>query len=95
MSTVIRQSELRNDNAVVMRRVASGERFVVTVNGRPVADLVPHVAPSGRRRLVPVGELADALVGEDDPELWRRDLDDLAQLLDDDQPHDPFAAANP
>ena len=42
MSVVIRQSELRNDNAAVMRRVAEGESFVVTVNGRPVADVVPH-----------------------------------------------------
>ncbi len=34
MSVEIRQSVLRNDNAAVMRRVAAGESFVVTVNGR-------------------------------------------------------------
>lgn len=40
----IGQRELRNDNAEIMRRVEAGESFVVTRNGRPVADLVPHAA---------------------------------------------------
>jgi prevent-host-death family protein len=38
----IGQRQLRNDNAELMRRVEAGESFVVTRNGRPVADLVPH-----------------------------------------------------
>ncbi|MEX1006340.1 MAG: type II toxin-antitoxin system prevent-host-death family antitoxin [Acidimicrobiia bacterium] len=33
--------ELRNDVSAVLRRVESGERLRVTVQGRPVADLVP------------------------------------------------------
>lgn len=33
--------ELRNDTAGVLRRVQSGERVTITVNGRAVADLVP------------------------------------------------------
>lgn len=33
--------ELRNDTAGVLRRVQAGERVTVTVNGRPVAELVP------------------------------------------------------
>lgn len=37
----ISQRELRNDNAEVMRLVESGESFVVTRNGTPVAQLVP------------------------------------------------------
>ena len=53
MATEIRQSELRNDNALIMRRVADGESFVVTVNGRPVADVVPHRPRGSRRRFVP------------------------------------------
>lgn len=93
MGTVIRQSELRNDNAVVMRRVALGESFVVTVKGRPVADLVPHRTPSPRRTFVPVDELAHALVGTDDPGLWQRDLTDLHEYLGDDNPADPFGVA--
>ena len=37
---------LRNDVAAVVRRAASGERVVVTVDGRPVARLVP-LEPAG------------------------------------------------
>ena len=33
--------ELRNDVAAVVRRAAAGERIVVTVDGRPVAQLGP------------------------------------------------------
>ena len=33
--------ELRNDVSKVLRRVEAGERLRVTVNGRPVAELVP------------------------------------------------------
>ena len=33
--------DLRNDVSKVLRRVESGERLRVTVNGRPVAELVP------------------------------------------------------
>ena len=50
MAETISQRQLRNDNAEIMRRVEAGESFVVTRNGRPVADLVPHGDPPGRRR---------------------------------------------
>jgi prevent-host-death family protein len=33
--------ELRNDTAGVLRRVEAGERVTITVNGRPVAEMVP------------------------------------------------------
>jgi len=33
--------ELRNDTAGVLRRVEAGERVTITVNGRPVAEVVP------------------------------------------------------
>jgi prevent-host-death family protein len=33
--------ELRNDTAGVLRRAASGEAVEITVNGEPVAELVP------------------------------------------------------
>lgn len=92
MSAVIRQSELRNDNAAIMRRVAQGESFVVTVNGRPVADVVPHRADSGRRRFVPVAQVAEAFAATPvDTRAW---LDDIAagqDLLDPDEIDDPFA----
>jgi prevent-host-death family protein len=38
--------ELRNDVAAVVRRAAAGERVVVTVDGRPVAQLGP-LEPTG------------------------------------------------
>ncbi len=37
----IPQRELRNQISAVLRRVESGESVRITVNGRPVADLVP------------------------------------------------------
>lgn len=33
--------ELRNNSAVVVRRAGAGERIVVTIDGRPVAQLGP------------------------------------------------------
>lgn len=39
--TDIPARELRNDVSAVLRRVESGERLRVTVNGRPVAEIVP------------------------------------------------------
>lgn len=44
--TVIPQRQLRNEIGDVLRRAEAGESFTVTVNGRPVAQLVPL----GRRR---------------------------------------------
>ncbi len=92
MSVVIRQSELRNDNATVMRRVAEGESFVVTVNGRPVADVVPHRRDTGRRRFVAVAELAEAFAAERtaDPKAWRNDLAAAEETFAPDEPSDPF-----
>ena len=93
MSVGIQQSELRNDNAAVMRRVAEGESFVVTVNGRrPVADVVPHRRATGRRRLVPVAELAEAFATEPvrDPMAWQTDLAAADEGFGIDEPTDPF-----
>jgi prevent-host-death family protein len=38
---LIPQRELRNDIGRVLREVEAGERLRITVDGRPVADLVP------------------------------------------------------
>lgn len=35
--------DLRNDTASVIERVEAGDRVVLTVNRRAVADIVPHV----------------------------------------------------
>ena len=44
--------ELRNSISEVLRRVEGGERVTVTVDRRPVAELIPL----RRRRAVPVSE---------------------------------------
>lgn len=89
---VIRQSDLRNENAAVMRRVAAGESFVVTVNGRPVADVTPHEPGTGKRRLVPVAEVTEAFSAgpAPDPAAWLRDIAEADVAFGPDQPDDPF-----
>lgn len=49
MPKTIAQRELRNDNAEIMRRVEAGESFVITRNGKPIADLVPHARQPRRK----------------------------------------------
>ena len=53
--------ELRNHTARVIAAVESGERIVLTVHGRPVADIVPRQERSERRPterfLVDLGEI--------------------------------------
>ena len=46
----IAQRELRNRISKVLREVEAGEKVRVTVNGRPVAELVP--IEGGRRTFV-------------------------------------------
>ena len=41
MQATLTQRELRNESGRVMREVAAGATFVVTSNGRPVAELSP------------------------------------------------------
>lgn len=70
--------ELRNDTAGVLRRVQAGEEVVVTVNGKPVAQLVP--LQQTRRRWLSRLELVRRLrVAQADPGL----RDDLASLAGD------------
>ena len=67
--------ELRNSTSTVVAELEAGERLTLTVNRRPVADILPHVerrdpwvSSSELRRIV---EEAPA-----DPDL----LDDLADV---------------
>ena len=39
--TTIPQKALRNEIGEILRRAESGERFTITVSGRPVAELGP------------------------------------------------------
>jgi prevent-host-death family protein len=75
MATVASR-ELRNDTAGVLRRVASGEDVVITVNGRPVAHLIAVREP--RRRWLGRRELVARLHGAQADPGMRDDLDRLA-----------------
>jgi prevent-host-death family protein len=55
MSDEVSVRELRNHTADVLRRVEAGERLRVTVDRRPVAELIPLPSRStwvARRRLL-------------------------------------------
>jgi prevent-host-death family protein len=62
MSSDVSVRELRNHTADVLRRVESGERLRITVDRRPVAELVPL---PGRTTWVPRRRVADGLVQAD------------------------------
>ena len=70
--------ELRNATAGVIAELEKGERMTLTVNRRPVADIVPHIEE--RDPWVPSSELR-RIVAESaaDPGL----LDDLADVRGD------------
>lgn len=53
--TTIPQKQLRNEIGEVLRRAEAGERFTITVSGRPVAEL----GPTRDRTWVPTSTLAD------------------------------------
>jgi prevent-host-death family protein len=55
----INQRELRNESGEIMRALDAGESFVVTRNGRPVAELTPF----RRRRFVPAELVLAAFAG--------------------------------
>ncbi len=80
MSVTIAQRDLRNDVSAILRRVAAGESFTVTVRGEPVAELVPVRRP---RQFVPRDEVAALLAAiPPDPELAR----ELREMDFDDSP---------
>jgi len=60
--------DLRNRTAEVLRRVEAGERLRVTVDRRPVAELVPLARRSAwvaKRRVLDSLKPADAQLGRD------------------------------
>lgn len=59
MSAIIKASEFKAKCLALMDEVAkTGERIVITKNGKPVADLVPHQAASKKNAF---GILKDSL----------------------------------
>ncbi|NMO92996.1 type II toxin-antitoxin system Phd/YefM family antitoxin [Actinomycetospora sp. TBRC 11914] len=87
MGDTIGQRELRNDSGAIMRRVEQGESFVVTRNGRPVADLVPHARPHDEPRRT-LGELQHLFreLPPVDAARWRAERTEADELLGDDDP---------
>lgn len=80
--TEVAARELRNDTAGVLRRAESGEEIVITVRGKPVAQLVP--VREQRRRWLDGAEFLRRLERvQADPGL-RADLADLAGESTDD-----------
>jgi prevent-host-death family protein len=75
MPKTIPQRQLRNDNAQIIDAVASGETFVVTRNGVPVAELGP--VRGARRTFVQKGDLLSIVFHGPriDFEQFRTDLD--------------------
>ncbi len=66
--------DLRNHTAKVIAAIESGQPVVLTVHGRPVADILPRQARSERRSsealladLGEIGEIARDLGVESDP----------------------------
>jgi prevent-host-death family protein len=86
--SVIPQGKLRNDIAGVLRRAEQGERFTVTVAGRPVAELGPL---PGARALASPDRLA-AILAENPPDA--NFVEDLRRLRQEDREaaRDPWAA---
>ena len=69
--TTIPERKLRNNVSEVLRRAEAGERFTITVAGRPVAELGP---PPTERRRAKFAELQEILAKNPvDPE-WAEDL---------------------
>ncbi|MDQ1711709.1 MAG: hypothetical protein QOE45_1159 [Frankiaceae bacterium] len=74
--------ELRNGTGALLKRVQDGEEIVITVRGRPVAQLVP--IRSTRRRWMTRDELIERIrTSQADPGL-RHDLARLAGDTTDD-----------
>lgn len=74
----IPQKSLRNDIGEVLRRAEAGERFTITVSGRPVAEL----GPTSRRSWVS-GPALQKVFQMPAPRTLREDLERFpASLVD-------------
>ncbi len=72
--------ELRNRTAEVLRRVEAGERLRVTVDRRPVAELVPLPARSAwvpRQRVIATLVQADPALRHEIDEALPETIDEL------------------
>jgi antitoxin (DNA-binding transcriptional repressor) of toxin-antitoxin stability system len=68
-----------------MRRVEAGESFVITRNGRPIADLVPHGARSKKRRTGREMQEEFRQLPPIDVDQWYRDREEADLIFGDDR----------
>lgn len=85
MAETIAQRQLRNDSGEIMRRVEAGESFVITRNGKPVADLVPHAREPERRKTLREFQEDMRKLPPIDVERWYRDRDADDAIFGDDR----------
>jgi prevent-host-death family protein len=85
MPETIPQRQLRNDSGEIMRRVEAGESFVITRNGKPVADLVPHGREPKRRKTLREFQEDMRKLPPIDVEQWYRDRDADDLIFGDDR----------
>ena len=72
--------DLRNRTASVIDAVKAGERVVLTVNGEPAADIVPH---GERTRWLGGAQIREQLIERSADPALRAELETLAgQTLD-------------
>jgi antitoxin (DNA-binding transcriptional repressor) of toxin-antitoxin stability system len=82
MARTVSIRELRNSTAAIVSKLESGERLTLTVNRRPVADILPHVedrepwAPAGELRRILREAPADAGLLTDLADIRGAELDD-------------------
>jgi prevent-host-death family protein len=81
----IPQRQLRNDSGEIMRRVEAGESFVITRNGKPVADLVPHAREPKRRKTLREFQEDMRKLPPIDVEQWYRDREADDAIFGDDR----------
>jgi len=81
---VIPQRELRNRSGEILRRAEAGERFTVTVGGRPVAELGPLERPRAELSFARLNEIVAGTPVDDEwfGELMRMRAEDRANAVD-------------
>jgi prevent-host-death family protein len=76
----IPQRELRNRISRILREVEAGERMRITVDGRPVADLIP--VGGVRRTFVPKDDVIALLRRAPLDRNFARDLEAVGATID-------------
>ncbi|WP_406265839.1 type II toxin-antitoxin system prevent-host-death family antitoxin [Nocardia sp. NBC_00881] len=86
----IPQRELRNHASRVLREVGAGRSYTITVDGTPIADLIPH-RNARRRTAVPRDEVFAAFAGLSS--VGKTCRDDADRYVDD-ALYDPYDRAH-